>query len=459
MNVTGPQDRPVSSGVWEEPEMKRALVDRDISTVYRLLRRVGISQRQIAALTGQSQSEVSEILKGRQVMAYDVLARISDGLGIPRGYMGLAYDAATATSVVGPPDDALAEEDESVKRRKLLSCGAAVLFGTTAHGEEMGEWLLSAAQTPTPSHIGMTDVKQVEAATKAMRRLDYQFGGGACRDAVVAQLSWAQRLLSASSQEGVRQRLFRALADLQNLAGWTTFDVGLLDSSRSHFAKALQLAKESQDFSLISNIMYRIGRIYLHIHEPNDALKWFQLGQIAAQNSGSELAVAVLCGNEAWAYAMMGNDVQARKLLGRSRDELARADLSEAPDWARFYNATDLNAMTGTIHTELSGSDVGHAKLAIPALQQALAGYTDSMSRSRAFMLTALATNHLRQGDVEYGVRVGRDALELASGLKSVRVVDRMEPLELAAAGRVGSSDARDLAHLIRQYRGRSRSV
>ncbi|MGH3909590.1 MAG: helix-turn-helix domain-containing protein, partial [Pseudonocardiaceae bacterium] len=83
MNVTGSQDHPVSRDLWDEPEMKRALVDRDVSSVYRLLRRVGISQRQIAALTGQSQSEVSEILKGRQVMAYDVLLRISDGLGIP----------------------------------------------------------------------------------------------------------------------------------------------------------------------------------------------------------------------------------------------------------------------------------------------------------------------------------------------------------------------------------------
>ena len=213
MNVTGSQDNQLSLENWNEPEMKRALADRDISSVYRLLRRVGISQRHIAALTGQSQSEVSEILKGRQVMAYDVLARISGGLGIPRGYMGLAYDPATATSMVGPSDHALAEEDESVKRRKLLAHGAAVMFGTAVLGADRGQWLPSPAQTPAPSNIGMADVKQVEAATRAMRALDYQFGGGACRDAVVAQLSWAQRLLGSSGTESVRLQLFRALAD------------------------------------------------------------------------------------------------------------------------------------------------------------------------------------------------------------------------------------------------------
>src|SRR5262249_10354818 len=228
--------------------------DRNISTVYRLLRKVGISQRHIAALTGQSQSEVSEILKGRQVMAYDVLVRISDGLNIPRGYMGLAYDPATATTMcVVPVETEEAEEDEFVKRRRLLAHGAAVMFGTAVLGADRGQWLPSPAQTPAPSRIGITDVRQVEAATRAMRALDYRFGGGACRDAVVAQLSWAQRLLGASSTDDVRQSLFRALGDLQNLAGWTTFDVGLLDSARSHFATALEFAKQSGDSSLMSN--------------------------------------------------------------------------------------------------------------------------------------------------------------------------------------------------------------
>src|SRR6202011_1789493 len=107
---------------------------------------------------------------------------------------------------------------------------------------------------------------------------------------------------------------------------------------------------------------------------------WFQLGQIAAQDAGSELAVAVLCGNEAWAYAMMGDDVQAKKLLGRSRDELARANPTEAPDWARFYNEADMYAMIGTVHTELSAFEVRYAAIAIPAFDQALMRYDDSMA-------------------------------------------------------------------------------
>jgi transcriptional regulator with XRE-family HTH domain len=450
MNVSDPQDTRLSPEKWNEPEMKQALADRDIASVYRLLRRIGISQRHIAALTGQSQSEVSEILKGRQVMAYDVLARISDGLGIPRGYMGLAYDPATATSMVGPPDNALAEEDESVKRRKLLAHGAAVMLGTAVLGADRGQWLPSPAQTPAPSTIGLSDVKQVEAATRAMRALDYQFGGGACRDAVVAQLSWSQRLLGASAKEEVRKRLFRALGDLQNLAGWTTFDVGLLDSSRSHFATALEYAKQADDPALMSNIMYRIGRIYLHQGAANDALKWFQLGQIAAQDSGSELAVAVMCGNEAWAYAMIGNSEQAQKLLRRSEAEMARANPNESPPWAKFY---DVNAMIGSTYHELSAVEARHAATAIPALSKSLSRCDDIMSRSRTFELTMLATCHLRQGDVDYGVQIGRKALAVASEVKSKRVTDRLAPLQLEAAKRSTNPDSRELSNQIQRFR------
>jgi len=70
--------------------MRKALAVRDIGTVYRLLQRFGMSQRRIAALVDQSQSDVSEIIGGRRaVVSYDVLVRIADGLGVPRGWMGL----------------------------------------------------------------------------------------------------------------------------------------------------------------------------------------------------------------------------------------------------------------------------------------------------------------------------------------------------------------------------------
>jgi transcriptional regulator with XRE-family HTH domain len=76
--------------IWESPEMREAVAARDVTKVFRLLQRVGMSQQRIAALTGQSQPEVSAIIHGRKVQAYDVLLRVTDGLGIPRGLAGMS---------------------------------------------------------------------------------------------------------------------------------------------------------------------------------------------------------------------------------------------------------------------------------------------------------------------------------------------------------------------------------
>lgn len=79
--------------MWTSIDMRVALARHDIGTVFRLMQRYGHSQRAIAALTGITQAEVSEIISDRRrVVAYSVLERLADGLRVPRGWVGLAFD-------------------------------------------------------------------------------------------------------------------------------------------------------------------------------------------------------------------------------------------------------------------------------------------------------------------------------------------------------------------------------
>jgi transcriptional regulator with XRE-family HTH domain len=109
--------------LFERDDVRAALAARDIGAVYRLLGQAGVSQRRIAQLTGQSQSEVCEILKGRQVRDVWVLERIADGLGVPRAWMGLSYGEE------GPDTPSADEGDEDVKRRALIA--ATTVAGLT----------------------------------------------------------------------------------------------------------------------------------------------------------------------------------------------------------------------------------------------------------------------------------------------------------------------------------------
>ncbi|WP_248959066.1 helix-turn-helix domain-containing protein [Sphaerisporangium perillae] len=453
MNVTHANEQAISFAIWERPQMRQALAVRDIATVYLLLQRVGISQRRIAALTGQSQSEISEILNGRQVMAYDVLVRIADGLGVPRGYMGLAYDDASQSVIcplpAGYEDDA--DEDEQVRR--LLAHAAQVTIGAVVATADDWRMPLARVDTPVPARIGDVEVEQVETVTQSLRALDYRYGGGVCRDAVVAQLTWSQHLLRATCSERVGHRLHRALADQHNLAGWTSFDVGLYGAARRHLARALEQAKHAHDPSLAANILYRMGRVHLHLGRTEDALRFFQLGQICAQDASCELTVAMLCANEAWAYALLGDERLAMKSINRARDEFNRADREAAPSWVRFFGEVDLEAAGGMTHAALASAEPGHLPMAAELLSSSVRSREQDMARSKVFELIGLATVRLLLGEVDSGVIDGHEAVTLVTQIRSVRTIDRLAPLEAAAASRPHSSDARELCRRIADLR------
>ena len=106
--------RELHESVWPRPEVRLILATRDIRALYDILQRYGVSQRLIAVMTDQAQSEISDILahNGRRVTSYDLLVRIAEGLYVPRGWMGLAYDGETARLFSGPESDIHLERRE-----------------------------------------------------------------------------------------------------------------------------------------------------------------------------------------------------------------------------------------------------------------------------------------------------------------------------------------------------------
>ena len=61
-------------------DMRRCLADRDNAGVFRLLQRHGLSNEPSLPCTGQSQTELSEIIAGRRhVASDDLLLRIAEG--------------------------------------------------------------------------------------------------------------------------------------------------------------------------------------------------------------------------------------------------------------------------------------------------------------------------------------------------------------------------------------------
>ncbi len=306
---------------------------------------------------------------------------------------------------------------------------------------------------PAPDRVGICEVEALETQTKALRSVDYQSGGGMCRDAVVVRIHRGHRMLAMSISKPLRARLFSAVADLHNLAGWTCFDSGHVGSAHHHLDLALALAANGENDELAANIHYRRGRIHLHNGTPDDALAQFQLGQLAARRSGSKLAASILSANQSWAYAKKGEANLAVGLLDRAREEFAERDESSPPDWARFFTHIDVSAMAGSVHTDLALRAGGrHIGLAISALVKAVRGYGPGMARSRSLCLIMLATNHLLDGDSDEALAVGTEAIEAAEVLKSVRTRDRLRPLEQEAGKHLDDPDCRVLSDSVAAF-------
>ena len=72
----------IGPALYRRDDVRPVLAERDIAALYLIHKDEGVPQRQIAELTGQSQSEVSDILAGRKsLLANDVALAGAGGGG------------------------------------------------------------------------------------------------------------------------------------------------------------------------------------------------------------------------------------------------------------------------------------------------------------------------------------------------------------------------------------------
>jgi len=300
------------------------------------------------------------------------------------------------------------------------------------------------------SRVGLADVRRLEDVVAELRALDYRYGGGACRAAVESRLPAATALLEGMAKTAVLARLHTVVADLYNLAGWTSFDEDRPTAALEAFAQALRLAVEAGNHDLQANIRYRAGRLLLHYDAADPALTEFGRGREAALLARSKLAQSILSANQAWAYAKKADVAAALASLRRARVEFADAQGTEPSPWAAFFGVTDLAAMVGTVHAELAQVvDVRHGRDGIPALVDAIAGYGPEMARSRSLTAIWLATVHALEGDLDVAAEVGRDAIEVAAALRSPRTRQRLRTLSAAARRFPRDARARQLVERV----------
>lgn len=423
---------------WASPELRRALAARDITTVYRLLTATGVTQRQIAQLTGQQQSEVGAVLRGRSVRSYELLARIADGLGVLRGSMGLAYTDADRPEDSSPGECShpVGEVDEDVKRRAFLAAASLAVVGRPVLGELLELPSPPTSPTPLPSRLGMADVAAVRDLTEQFRVLGRLYGG--MSDVVSPVANRAERLLSIPSSEPAQRALFSALAELHILAGWCAYDAALIDHARHHYRRALDLAGRADDVNRLVSALNHAAVMDREHGGPNDALKLYQLARVRLMDEpAGSLRVAA---QQAWLHVQSAS---ALALMDRPDDvprELAQAGDCDA--LLDTFDQADMNHLRAVIHLDLGRLDVAE-QYATGALRT----WTAGDRRDAALTRILLATIHARAGEPDTA-RLAATAINSVAELRSARARNHLKPLAHCLNHR--DSTCQDLANRIR---------
>ncbi len=434
---------------YARPEVRRVLVALDIGGLYRLLGQGGgLSQREIARRTGQSQPEVSDIASGRRrVENLHVLRRIVAGLEIPPERMGLSWwgpdgsywgPEGTYSGQVAVADHPEGVEDEML-RRHLLALGAIAGFGIHIPGiGALADPYPVPGELPLPTRLSMSHVSWIKETTEHVLALYRAHGGQA--DIASTMAERFTRWMGVDATDAVQRALGSALAERHIVAGLCCFDSGYDRHARDHYRQALELAIEAGDHHRAASALRRSGELEAMTGHPNHALKCYQLGQSAlVRAAGDDPRTAVLASWLHWssarAYALMNDHRQAVNCLNRSRDGW------EPPD---AFQRADFDWGTADAVWRL-----GRLDDAEPFAASAVRIFGTHDRRDGVKARLTLATIQVQAGEPG-GLVLARQAIDEVAVLHSVPTRQRLIPLAQTLAARPGS-EAKDLAHSARR--------
>ncbi|MFG3494611.1 hypothetical protein [Streptomyces sp. NPDC047928] len=351
--------------------------------------------------------------------------------------------------------------DLMLARRGFLGTSLALAAGPTLI-EPMQRWLVPTpaaepGRTEAPAtgrrstRLSQPELELLESTTAMFRQWDAQCGGGLRRKAVVGQLHEVTDLLQETHPAATTQRLFRCAAELAELAGWMSYDVGLQPTAQKYFVLALHAAKEAGDKPLGSYILSSMSRQMIHLGRPDDALELIHLAQYGSRDCATARTQAMLYAMEARAYANMGQPSKCKRAVRMAEDTFADVGLDgePEPDWIRFFSEAELNGENSHSYRDLAyvaGRSPTYASLAEPVMMRAVQLFEQDTEhqRSYALNLVGMATVHLLKREPEQATAYAQQALGVAKKVRSERVNNRLRKTVDTAA-----RDFRDVPQVV----------
>ncbi|MFI6978240.1 hypothetical protein ACIBSV_06545 [Embleya sp. NPDC050154] len=338
-----------------------------------------------------------------------------------------SFDGLNVARTAAEVRHAVAELSErDMNRRTFLANTAfgvgafaapALFWSTASRAEGEPERLTSHG----PTTVRDADVLRIHQTVLAFRRLDRAQGGGDLRDTVVNHLNGVARTkLAGSYGEEVGRRLFRAVAELTELAGWLSFDSGRHALAQRYHIQALRLAQAADDPAYGAYVMANMACQAVYLGHGWEAV---QLARAADQGAGDKLgprARAIVAAMEARGYAAMGDRRACERAMGVAERHLdAAGAIEDDPSWCNYFDESELQHEFAHSHRDLGLPEKIHG-FAGESIKLRRAGASRRCAQDTTFMAAA----HLAQGDLDAACLKATDALRIAGNLSSAQCND-----------------------------------
>jgi len=444
--------------------VRRALGERLAS----LRTAAGLSQPQLAPLVGYSRSTLANAETGRRPAAREFWQRCDEVLATG-GVLGRQYDELAArkqkrqaaaqqaaraerlarieqaqqhplTTWQRQPAGELAapaelslihdswEVDQSNGLAGLLDEAAPSVAAPTL-ARLIHEWLV----VEPPHHlelqagrqIGDRLVTQVERRVVQLRHLDDFVGGRDLHALVERELAVTGRLLrDASYTEALGKRLFVAIGELCQLAGWVAADAGQYGRAAHYFALGVKAAHAAGDRPLAANVISTLAYQTSNTGNPLDGVLLAQTASRGAEHAATATAQALFHERVAWAQAKAGNRRSTEQALAQVEQNFDRRRPDDDPEWIYWLNEDEIAVMAARCYVEL-----GQGSRAIPLLTDVLDHYDEQRTREAALYTSWLAEAHIQTGDIDRAAELATKTATLTAHTTSTRSDERLNLL------------------------------
>ncbi len=290
------------------------------------------------------------------------------------------------------------------------------------------------------------DVAMVSEARARYEQMYRRVGGVPVLPRVIGFLDeYVAPLLRDSYDDATGRHLMRAAGGIVAIGGICLYDTDRQAAAQRYFFDALRLAKASGDRGFGGYIVALLANQSMCLGRHRQVVQYAETAMRAARRHLSPALVIDLCTLQARAYARMGDRVQCHEQMRHAEHMAQRVTLSEEPPETGYVQPGLAEVQCAEALRQLG--DLGPAQA---YAEEALATIGRCHVRGQVHRYATLAMVLAARGELEQGAHAAVQMLDLAHGMESRRVRDRVLAVSDAISEHGDNIVARELAQRVK---------